>query len=232
MTPPTGIWEPRHRRLSAGLTLVVAATAFEALAVATVLPATVADLGGIELYGWTFSAFMLANLVGITVGGDAADRRGLGAPFVAGVSFFVIGLVVSGCAPSMRVIVGGRTLQGFGAGLLSSVAYAAIARGYAAEAQPKMLATLASAWVVPGLIGPALAGTIADHVGWRWVFLALVPLPPLAGSLALPALRRLRCPTRSPATAAGRARRCSWRRVPAPRWSGSASARSPPARRS
>jgi MFS family permease len=54
-----------------------------------------------------------------------------------------------------------------------------------------MLALLSSAWVVPGLVGPAVSGLIAEQVGWRWVFLALVPLPPLAAVLGFPGLRRI-----------------------------------------
>ena len=56
-----GVWDRAHRALTIGLVLTVAFTAFEALAVATVLPVTVADIGGLALYGWTFSAFMLAR---------------------------------------------------------------------------------------------------------------------------------------------------------------------------
>lgn len=171
--------------------LVVAATAFEALAVATVLPATSAELGGIAWYGWTFSAFMLANLVGITVGGTETDRRGPTLPFLLGVALFMGGLVVSGLAPSMPVIVVGRVSQGLGAGLLSAVAYASIARAYSVELQPRMLATLSSAWVVPGLVGPGLSSLIAAHASWRWVFLGLAPLPALGALLVVPALKQI-----------------------------------------
>lgn len=197
MTEPTAvsdapsIWKPPLAPLTLGLALVVVAMAFEALAVATILPTTTAELGGLAWYGWTFSAFLLANLVGITVGGNETDRRGPSAPFVTGTLLFAGGLVVSGLAPSMPVIVFGRTSQGFGAGLLSAVAYASIARAYAVELQPRMLATLSSAWVVPGLIGPGIAGLISEHFGWRWVFLGLAPLPFLAAALVLPALRAL-----------------------------------------
>jgi MFS family permease len=184
-----GIWHASLGRLTLGLVLVVVATAFEALAVATILPTTTAELGGLAWYGWTFSAFMLANLVGITVGGNETDRRGPALPFVAGTLLFSGGLVVSGFAPSMPVIVLGRTSQGFGGGLLSAVAYASIARAYATELQPRMLATLSSAWVVPGLVGPGLAGVIAEQLGWRWVFLGLAPLPIFAAFLVVPALR-------------------------------------------
>lgn len=185
------IWQPPLRRLTLGLVLVVVATAFEALAVATILPTTTAELGGLAWYGWTFSAFMLANLVGITVGGNETDRRGPARPFVVGTLLFGGGLVVSGLAPSMPVIVVGRASQGFGGGLLSAVAYASIARAYAVDLQPRMLATLSSAWVVPGLVGPGLAGVVAEHAGWRWVFLGLAPLPALAALLVVPALREL-----------------------------------------
>lgn len=172
--------------------LVVGATAFEALAVATILPATSAELGGIAWYGWTFSAFMLANLVGITIGGTQTDRRGPFAPFLWGVALFMFGLVVSGLAPSMPWIVAGRVPQGLGAGLLSSVAYASIARAYAVELQPRMLATISSAWLLPGLVGPGLAGVIAAHASWRWVFLGLAPLPAVGALLVLPALEPIR----------------------------------------
>jgi MFS family permease len=188
---PAGIWSRTHRSLTIGLILTVSGAAFEALAVATTLPATIRDLGGLALYGWAFSAFMLANLVGITVAGAEADRQGPARPFIAGIATFILGLIVVGLAPSMLIVILGRAIQGFGAGAISSVAYIGIGRGYPEEAKPRMLAVLSSAWVVPGLIGPALAGLISDLVGWRWVFLGLVPFLVIGAILTLPALQRL-----------------------------------------
>ncbi len=186
-----GVWDRAHRALTIGLVLTVAFTAFEALAVATVLPVTVADIGGLALYGWTFSAFMLANLVGIVAAGGMADTRGPATPFALGVALFACGLVVAGVAPSMPVVVAGRFVQGFGAGAVSAVSYAAIASAYDETARPRMLALLSSAWVVPGLVGPALAGFVADRAGWRPVFLGLVPPTLAAAALAIPPLRAL-----------------------------------------
>jgi MFS family permease len=186
-----GIWSGPNRRLTAGLVLTIVGAAFEALAVATTLPATIRDLGGLELYGWAFSAFMLTNLVGITVAGAEADRRGPARPYTIGIGLFALGLLIAGLAPSMMVLIGGRVIQGLGAGFISSIAYVAIGRGYPEAVRPRMLAITSSAWVVPGLIGPALAGVIADYAGWRWVFLGLAPLMLIAAVLTLPALRRL-----------------------------------------
>jgi MFS family permease len=185
------IWGLEHRNLTVGLILTVSMAAFEALAVATVLPAAVKDIGGLEWYGWVFSGFMLANLVSITTSGYAADRQGVARPFVLGSGLFVIGLLGAGLAPTMALVVASRIAQGLGAGAISSVAYVAIARAYPPQARPRMLAMLSSAWVIPGLMGPALAGAIADHSSWRWVFIGLAPPTVLASALAVPSLRRL-----------------------------------------
>jgi MFS family permease len=187
----SGVWAHSQRSLTLGLLLTVSATAFEALAVATVLPAVLAELGGLGLYGWVFSGFMLCNLVSIAAFGQLADKRGMTAPFVGGSALFVAGLSIAGVAPSMVVVVVGRMAQGLGAGAISCVSYMAVARGYPASAQPRMLALLSSAWVVPGLIGPAIAGSVADYVGWRWVFLGLAPLTAIAAGVATKGLRRL-----------------------------------------
>src|SRR5579859_987534 len=165
---PGGIWSRSHRWLTIGLVLTVAGAAFEAISVATTMPATARDLGGLALYGWAFSAFMLTNLVGITLAGAEADRGGPARPYAVGVVLFALGLMIAGLAPTMVVVIAGRAVQGLGAGFISSVAYVAVGRGYPPEAKARMLAILSSAWVIPGLVGPAVAGLIATHLGWRW----------------------------------------------------------------
>jgi MFS family permease len=192
------VWNPRYRQLTVGLILIMLGPAFEGLAVATILPRIVANLGGLSLYGWSFSAYMLATILGLILAGDEADRKGPAFPFIIGVSLFVLGLILAGTAPSMITFVLSRGVQGLGAGIITSVVYVCVGRGYSEQVKPRMIAILSSAWVVPGLIGPALAGIVADLVGWRWVFLGLVPVLPLATVLVLPALKQL-----APSTTSG-----------------------------
>lgn len=182
------IWHPSFRRITLGLVLTVAAAAFESLSVATIMPAVLADLGGLPLYGWVFSAFMLTTLIGLAAGGGEADRLGPRPPFLVGVALFSLGLLLAGRAPTMEILIMARALQGIGAGLVSSTAYVIIGRSYPEAKRPQMLALTSSAYVVPSLIGPALAGLIADQFGWRWTFLGLAPLLPLAAGLAFPAM--------------------------------------------
>jgi len=100
----------------------------------------------------------------------------------------------------MVVLVAGRAVQGLGAGVVPAVAYVAISRCYAEESRPRMFAVLSTAWVVPGLIGPGIAALVAAAVGWRWVFLGLLPLVAAAGVLVVLALRHVPPPA-SPGTA-------------------------------
>lgn len=185
-----GLWSPRHRALTTGLVLTITLVAFESLAVATIMPIVSADLQNDVLYGWVFAAFVLANLLGIVVVGSLIDRGGLVRPFLGGLGVFSIGLVVGGLAPTMEVLVAGRVLQGLGAGAIPPVAYVAIGRALPEELRPRMFATLSTAWVLPGVVGPAISGIVAEQLDWRVVFLGLLPLIVLAGAMTVPAISR------------------------------------------
>jgi MFS family permease len=186
-----GLWSPGRRSLTVGLVLTITLVAFEALAVSTIMPIVARELHGIELYGWVFTAFMLGSLIGIVLAGGLIDRRGLGGPFAVGIGLFAIGLIIGGLAPSMEVLVGARFLQGLGAGTVPPIAYVAIGRSLPEHLRPQMFATLSTAWVLPGVLGPALAGIVGEAVGWRWVFLGLLPLIVISSAIAFPSVRRI-----------------------------------------
>ena len=185
---PDSLWRPDRRPLTLGLVLTITLVGFEALAISTVMPIVARELGGLELYGWVFSAFFLGSLIGIVVVGGAIDRGGLAIPFAAGLGLFAIGLLGGGLAPSMPLLVAARFLQGLGAGTIQPIAYVAIGRTLPDALRPRMFATLSTAWILPGVIGPAIAGTVGETFGWRYVFLGLLPLIALAGLLTLGAL--------------------------------------------
>jgi MFS family permease len=183
-----GVWAPARRRLTLGLVMTITLVAFEALAISTVMPVVADDLGGLGLYGWVFSGFFLGNLLGIVLAGQAADRRGTAFPFLVGLILFTAGLCIGGLAPTMGVLVAARVLQGMGAGAIPAVAYASVGRCYPAAMRPRVFAVFSTAWVVPGLIGPASSSAIESALSWRAVFLALLPFVVLAGVITIPAL--------------------------------------------
>ncbi|HEY7591309.1 MAG TPA: MFS transporter [Candidatus Limnocylindrales bacterium] len=208
-----GLWSPQHRTLTLGLVLTITLVAFEALAVAAIMPIVARDLGQIHLYGWVFSAFFLGSLLGIVLVGGLIDRGGLLGPFLGGLGLFSAGLVIGGLAPTMEILVGARFLQGLGAGAIPPIAYVAIGRALPESLRPRMFATMSTAWVVPGIVGPALSGFVAEAIHWRVVFLGLLPLIAVAATMTMPALRRSVAPdaaSEEQSVAADTRRRVPW----------------------
>jgi MFS family permease len=187
-TPPSGLWSAERRGLTLGLVLTITLVATEALAVPTAMPVVAKDLGGLELYGLVFSAFSVGALLGIVVVGALIDREGVVRPFMAGLVLFAIGLTIGGLTPSMPVLIAARFIQGIGGGAIPPVAYVAIGRALPESLRPRMFAMLSTAWVLPGIFGPAVAGFVAQELHWRLVFLGLLPLIVLPGAMATRAL--------------------------------------------
>src|SRR5690606_959502 len=111
--------------------------------------------------------------------------------YVSG-ALFIVGLLIAGTAQHMGVLVAGRLIQGFGGGAVNVALYVIVARVYPAALHQKIFAAFAAAWVVPSLIGPVLAGLVAEHISWHWVFLGVVGLVLIAIVMMIPAVRSLR----------------------------------------
>ncbi|WP_233517870.1 MFS transporter [Geodermatophilus marinus] len=199
----SGILDRQHRLPTAGLLLLVTLVAFEAMAVGTAMPTAVAELDGLAWYGWPFSAYLVASVVGMVVGGDLGDRRGPRAALVGGVAVFAAGLLGAGVASDMAVFVAARAVQGFGGGLIAVALYVVAGQAYAAELRPRLFGAISAAWVLPALVGPLVAGLLTTHASWRWVFLGLLPLAALSLLLVRPALRGLGPAGRAPGARRG-----------------------------
>lgn len=186
------VFDTRYRATTLGIILGMSLVAFESLAVATIAPRFAESLGGMALYGWVFSSFLLLSLLGITVSGKHIDRHGPWPALAAGLSVFGLGLLLSGLAPSMPVLLAGRALQGLGGGAITTALYASVNLAYPDALRPRMMALLSTAWIVPTLVGPALAGFIADTSSWRAVFLGIVPFLVVLVFAIAPPFRKLR----------------------------------------
>src|SRR5436190_7075594 len=181
-----GLFDRAHRLTTAGLLMLVTFIAFEAMAVGTAMPTAVADLHGLAWYAWPFSAFLVAQVVGMVVGGDVGDRRGARVALPWGVAAFAAGLLTAGLAGNMAVFVAGRAVQGLGGGVISVVLYVVAGSAYEPRLRPRLFGAISAAWVLPALIGPLIAGLLTTHASWRWVFLGLLPLIAVSLALVLP----------------------------------------------
>ncbi|MFF5705408.1 MFS transporter [Streptomyces sp. NPDC012794] len=188
--PQGGILGPAYRTLSVGIISVIFLIAFEATAVGTAMPVAARELEGIGLYAFGFSAYFTTSLFAMVLSGQWADRQGPLRPLTVGIGAFAAGLVCSGTAQLMGVFVVGRAVQGFGGGLVIVALYVVISRAYEERLRPAIMAAFAASWVVPSIVGPLAAGTVTEHLGWRWVFLGIPALVVVPLLVALPAIRR------------------------------------------
>lgn len=177
--------------ITIGACALVFLGAFESLAVTTVMPAVSADLDGERLYALAFAGPLATGVIGMVVAGNWSDRRGPTGVLYTAVFVFVAGLLIAGLAPSMEILVAGRFAQGLGSGALMVALYVIVARVYPQHLHPAIFAGFAAAWVVPSLIGPTIAGVVADIWSWHWVFLSVVVLAIVALLMVAPALRGL-----------------------------------------
>jgi MFS family permease len=156
------------------LALVVAA--FESTVVTSAMPTIAADLGGLDIYPWVFSAFLLASMVGVLVCGKLADALGRRPVFVAGMGLFLVGSALCGAAQSIEQLVAFRVLQGLGAGAIQPIAMTISADLYTLQERVRVQSVFTAAWGGANALGPLIGGWIVMHASWRWAFLVNVPI--------------------------------------------------------
>ena len=178
-----GPWSAKFRTTTIGIFALAFLVAFESLAVTTVMPVVADDLDGLRVYGLAFAMPMAVSVFALTLAGPWMDNRGPAPAMRIGVAVFAVGLIAAGLAPTMTVFLLGRAIQGFGSGLIGVGLYVMIARLYPTQLRPRVFTVLTSAWVLPALAGPAIAGTVAHLVGWRWVFLGVPVLAMLSAAM-------------------------------------------------
>lgn len=185
------LFAPGRRAACLGAVALISMLAFESIAVATAMPAVAEALHGLPLYALAFGATLATSVLGMTAAGQLCDKRGPFIAAMAGLAAFLAGLLLAGFATSMPLLVAGRALQGLGSGVLGVTLYVGVGQVVPQALHPKLFAMFAGAWVVPGLVGPALASFLVQILGWRSVFLAVAAVVPVAAALMLPALRRV-----------------------------------------
>lgn len=158
--------------------------AIETFIGSTLLPSVVADIGGLELFAWNTTVFIVASIIASVFAAVRPFGVGPRGSYVLAAAGFAAGSLICGIAPSMEVMLVGRAVQGFGAGLLTALSYAMVRLVFPEHLWGRGFALISSVWGVATLIGPAIGGVFATLDAWRWAFLLLVPLAGLLGLLA------------------------------------------------
>jgi MFS family permease len=194
VTEPPARWREvfsgRGGRLAVGLLLLEALVAIQVLVVATVMPDVRRDLGGTSLYGLVFTASSLATFAAIPIAGRAVDALGPRTVLPPVLGLFGAGMIVAATAPAMAVLLAGRFVMGAGGGGLYALSVGTVAKTFPDRLRPRVMALMATMWILPGLLAPPLAALLSSTVGWRWAFVAPIPVMLIAWILIAPALGR------------------------------------------
>ncbi|MGX2993631.1 MFS transporter [Streptomyces sp. JNUCC 64] len=186
--PPGKLFAKPYAAATTIFAVVMFLTGLASLAVVPTLPTAAEALDGVRLFPLVAGCFVAASLVGAVLGGHWADRAGAHRPLAVGMALAVVTLVVSGIATSIWHLALGRFLDGLAAGMVAVAINTAIGQSYPPSLRPRALALMSTCWIVPSLVGPPLAGVVAEVWSWRAVFLGLAVLtlvPALAVVLVL-----------------------------------------------
>ncbi len=169
---------PRSTNTVAVTVAVILATFLAALdttVVGTAMPTIIGALGGLALYSWVFSAYLLTSTTTVPVYGRLADMYGRKPIFIIGAVLFLGGSALCGMATSMEQLILFRAFQGLGAGAVLPVSITVIGDIYSVQERVHVQGLLSAVWGVSAIVGPAVGGLIVDHVGWQWVFYVNLP---------------------------------------------------------
>jgi EmrB/QacA subfamily drug resistance transporter len=173
----------RRQRAVLGVMLSIFLAAMESTVVSTAMPRVVASLGGLTIYSWVFSGFLLTSTVTMPLWGRLSDLFGRRRVFLLGLTIFLVGSALSGLAQNMTELIGFRMLQGLGAGSLMTIGMTIIGELFALERRAKMQGYISGVWGVASLCGPLIGGLLTDHASWRWVFYINLPFGAVAMAL-------------------------------------------------
>jgi MFS family permease len=176
----TGSWRellgPKNLGASTVLAGGVALYATNEFLTISLMPSAVADIGGQRFYAWVTTVYLVASVVAATTVHSAVMRLGPRWSYLLGLSVFGAGSLVCAAAPTMEILLVGRTVQGAAGGLLAGLGYAVINTALPSSLWTKASALVSAMWGVGTLVGPAAGGLFAQFSSWRWAFGVLVIL--------------------------------------------------------
>jgi EmrB/QacA subfamily drug resistance transporter len=172
-----------------GVMLVIFLFAIDATVVSTAMPTIVAQLGGLELYSWVFSIYMLTSALTTPLFGKLSDLFSRRRLMLIGIGIFVLGSTLCGAAQSMEMLVLFRAIQGLGGGAIYALSFIVVGILFPPEKRATMQGIISGIWGLASILGPLAGGIIVEHWNWRWAFFVNLPITAVASALIVIGLK-------------------------------------------
>jgi MFS family permease len=160
----------------AGLMTGLLLGAMDQTIVATAGPTIISDLGGLSVYAWVFSAYILTQTVAMPIFGKLSDLYGRRRFFILGLVIFMVGSIASGAAQNIDELIISRAVQGLGGGAFFPIALGIAGVTFKPEQRGRITGIFSSVFGIASVLGPSVGTYIVDVISWRWVFYINLPL--------------------------------------------------------
>ncbi len=154
--------------------------ALDTLVMTAAMPSIVAELGGLHLYSWVFSAYMLSRAVSLPIFGKLSDLYPNRTLYAVSILIFLAGSVFAGISATMTQLTLSRVVQGIGAGGNFALVYIVLSDISTPERRGKMMSLASFVWGLASVLGPTFGGFMVAYVSWRWIFFVNLPLGALS----------------------------------------------------
>jgi EmrB/QacA subfamily drug resistance transporter len=190
---------PRILTILIGVALALFMGALESTIVGTAMPSVVASLGGLDIYSWVFTAYILASTVTTPVWGKLGDMFGRRTALFSGLGLFILGSALAGASQTMPQLIAFRVIQGLGASALFPVGMTIVADLLTLEQRTKVVGLFSSMWGMASLIGPTVGGYLTEYsrYSWRGCFYIILPVGLVSALLIGASFRETRAPRES-----------------------------------
>ncbi|TFK91581.1 iron permease [Polyporus arcularius HHB13444] len=166
------------------ITIATFLAALDTSAVSTALPTIVNQFQG-QQFVWVGSAYTLAGVAFLPLSGHFANLFGRKPILLVGLALFALGSALCGAASSMAMLIGGRTVQGLGSGVILALTEIILADLVPLRERGAYQGAIGLIWSIASIIGPLVGGAFAQRQDWTWRGLFYLNLPLTGISMVL-----------------------------------------------
>ncbi|WHX24513.1 MDR family MFS transporter [Virgibacillus halodenitrificans] len=124
---------------------------------------------------WMATGFMLVMGIVIPVSALLLQWFTTRQLFLGTMTVFSIGTAISAMAPSFSILLVGRLIQAVGTGLLMPIIFNVFLLIYPPHKRGKIMGIVGLVIMFAPAIGPTLSGVIVEYLGWRYLFITVLP---------------------------------------------------------